>query len=282
MEGHTEQAARGRFEDRGSLRQFQEVERLDDDDKVVIKKLLDAFLMKKRVQELAAHEAEVAVNDLYRGADPRLMPTYTIAEAARYLYVSVSTLRSWVVGRPYSTSSGDRYFQPIIPPPDSKRPLLSFTNLVEAHVLAAIRRHHKVTLPNVRSAVDHLRTKYGVDHPLADVRFKTDGVSLFIDQLGQPDERLAAGPDGDPRGHGGSPPAGRARREGPGLQAVPVHATRRAHGRPAANGGHRLQNRLWQAGAGRYRNPDRSVLADRYKAGESMQELAEDYECALI
>ncbi len=55
MEGHTEQAARGRFEDRELLRQFQEVERLDDDDKVVIKKLLDAFLMKKRVQELAAH-----------------------------------------------------------------------------------------------------------------------------------------------------------------------------------------------------------------------------------
>jgi transcriptional regulator with XRE-family HTH domain len=55
MEGHAEQAARARFEDRELLHQFQEVERLDDDDKVVVKKLLDAFLTKKRIQELAAH-----------------------------------------------------------------------------------------------------------------------------------------------------------------------------------------------------------------------------------
>ncbi|EJE9589755.1 transcriptional regulator, partial [Salmonella enterica] len=35
------------------LRQFQEVEQLPDDDKEVIKKLLDAFLTKKHIQALA-------------------------------------------------------------------------------------------------------------------------------------------------------------------------------------------------------------------------------------
>jgi transcriptional regulator with XRE-family HTH domain len=54
IEGHREEAARARFEDRELLRQFQEVERLEDEDKVVVKKLLDAFLTKKRIQELAA------------------------------------------------------------------------------------------------------------------------------------------------------------------------------------------------------------------------------------
>jgi uncharacterized protein (DUF433 family) len=218
------------------------------------------------------------VNDLYRGADPRLMPTYTIAEAARYLYVSVSTLRSWVVGRPYSTSSGERYFQPIIPPPDSKRPLLSFTNLVEAHVLAAIRRHHKVTLPNVRSAVDHLRTKYSVDHPLADVRFKTDGVSLFIDLLGQLINVSLRGQmairevmeahlqrvEHDEQGLAarlfpytriGAPTAEQPR--------TVVIDSRIAFGRPVLVG----------------TGIPTAVLADRYKAGESMQELADDYDC---
>lgn len=53
MEGATEEAARARFEDRELLRQFQEVESLPDDDKLVVKKLLDAFLTKKQIQRLA-------------------------------------------------------------------------------------------------------------------------------------------------------------------------------------------------------------------------------------
>jgi transcriptional regulator with XRE-family HTH domain len=54
LEGATEAAARARFEDRELLRQFQEVEKLPDADKAVIKRLLDAFLTKKQIQELAA------------------------------------------------------------------------------------------------------------------------------------------------------------------------------------------------------------------------------------
>ncbi|MFP1757134.1 hypothetical protein [Lonsdalea quercina] len=49
----TDEAAKARFEDRELLRQFQEVEQLPDEDKEVIKKLLDAFLTKKQLQALA-------------------------------------------------------------------------------------------------------------------------------------------------------------------------------------------------------------------------------------
>ena len=54
LEGAVEEAAKARFEDRELLRQFQAVEKLPDEDKDVIKCLLDAFLTKKRLQELAA------------------------------------------------------------------------------------------------------------------------------------------------------------------------------------------------------------------------------------
>ena len=54
FEGTTEDAARARIEDRELLQQFQQVEKLADDNKVVIKKLIEAFLTKKKVQELAA------------------------------------------------------------------------------------------------------------------------------------------------------------------------------------------------------------------------------------
>lgn len=53
LEGATDQAAKARFADRDLLRQFQEVELLPDDDKIVIKKLLDAFLIRKQLQALA-------------------------------------------------------------------------------------------------------------------------------------------------------------------------------------------------------------------------------------
>jgi transcriptional regulator with XRE-family HTH domain len=54
IEGTTEEAAKARFEDRELLCQFQEVEKLPDEDKMVVKKLIEAFLTKKQIQTLAA------------------------------------------------------------------------------------------------------------------------------------------------------------------------------------------------------------------------------------
>jgi len=54
LEGAVEEAARARFEDRELLHQFQQIEKLPEEDKAVIKRLLDAFLTKKQLQELAA------------------------------------------------------------------------------------------------------------------------------------------------------------------------------------------------------------------------------------
>lgn len=54
LEGTTEEAAKARFEDRELLQQFQAVEKLPDEDKTVIKKLVDAFLMKRQIQALTA------------------------------------------------------------------------------------------------------------------------------------------------------------------------------------------------------------------------------------
>jgi len=53
LDGAATAAAKARFEDRELLKQFQEVEQLPDEDKHVVKKLLDAFLTKKQLQALA-------------------------------------------------------------------------------------------------------------------------------------------------------------------------------------------------------------------------------------
>ncbi|HVM80886.1 MAG TPA: DUF433 domain-containing protein [Stellaceae bacterium] len=111
-------------------------------------------------------------------------PAYRIQEAARYLRLPAATLRAWVLGRDYPVRDGTRRFQPVIDIADRKHGYLSFTNLVEAHVLAAIRRQHRIPLPKVRDAVRFLRDRFGSDRPLIQQQFQTDGLDLFVEKLG--------------------------------------------------------------------------------------------------
>lgn len=89
------------------------------------------------------------------------------------------------MGREYPTTSGPRTFEPVILVADPAERLLSFRNLVEVHVLSAIRRKHQVRLQEVRGAVEYLRKHFQSQHPLADQEMKTDGINLFIEQYGK-------------------------------------------------------------------------------------------------
>lgn len=111
-------------------------------------------------------------------------PAYGLTEAAHLLSLPVPTLRSWVKGRPYPTASGQRQSGAVIGPADPEGRYLSFTNLVEAHVLSAVRREHRVKFRQVRNAVEFLRQRFRSQHPLADHQFETDGVDLFVERLG--------------------------------------------------------------------------------------------------
>lgn len=53
LDGSVDTVARARLEDRELLQQFQEVEKLEDEDKRVVKVLLDAFLTKRKLRSLA-------------------------------------------------------------------------------------------------------------------------------------------------------------------------------------------------------------------------------------
>lgn len=117
--------------------------------------------------------------------DPREMPAYTLADAAHYLKLSLPTLRSWVRGRKYPTAKGEVSFAPLVKLPDRNSPMLSFVNLVEIHVLDAIRSKHNVPLINVRRAIAYLEKHHESGHPLAEQWFQTDGIDLFVEKYGQ-------------------------------------------------------------------------------------------------
>jgi hypothetical protein len=69
--------------------------------------------------------------------------------------VAGTTLRSWVADRPYPKAEGVGHFEALIHPPQVRPPLLSFWNLVEVHVLRALRSDYAVSIRAVRKAVGY-------------------------------------------------------------------------------------------------------------------------------
>jgi len=204
----------------------------------------------------------------------RRTPAYPFIEAAHYLHMPVSTLRSWCIGQDYKVAGRTRRFQPLITLDGDKNEGLSFLNLVEAHVLAAIRRNHAIPLPKVREALAFMRVKMKSARPLVERSFQTDGVNLFVEELsslvnvtreGQIEmkELLLAHLHRIERDAAGLPirlfpftRTGTHEREAP-VQIDPTIA----FGRPSLRG----------------RAVPTAVLADRFKAGEPMTELASDF-----
>lgn len=211
--------------------------------------------------------------------DIRAMPCYSVPEAAHYLRIPATTLRSWVRGRKYPTSEGDQFFRPVIELPDDSQNLLSFINLVEIHVLDAIRHDHRISLHKVRIAIDFIKEKLKSDHPLAYHKLETDGLDLFVEEYGQLINVSRAGQlvlrnllqahlrriDRDSAGYAlrlypfTRKCLSQQRIEEP--KAIAIDS-RISFGRPTL------------AGTG----IPTAIIAERYKAGEAMGALADDYD----
>jgi uncharacterized protein (DUF433 family) len=125
--------------------------------------------------------------------DPRELPAYTISEAAQYLSIPKATLRSWVMGATYRKNGIRKHFKSVIRLPVADSQLLSFFNLAEAHVLRALRTRYRLALPSIRRALSYVQKRFGWERPLIQQDFKTDGASLFVERLGQIEEASSGG-----------------------------------------------------------------------------------------
>jgi len=115
-----------------------------------------------------------------------LAPRYSIVEAARLIPgLSRTTLRSWVLGRHYPVKGGTGFFEPILSLPDSAEPLLSFTNLVEAHILYGLRSNREISIPDLRTAIDYAERRHGIKHLLAHRDVRASAGDLFLDRYGE-------------------------------------------------------------------------------------------------
>ncbi len=203
--------------------------------------------------------------------DPRYVPTYDPSEIAHYLRLPVNTVANWAFGH--------KTFRPVLSVPNPKIRLLSFINVVEVHVLSAIRRQHNISLQNARAAMGYLKKEFREPHPLAmidlyttrettrrDIFFKTIGRVVNASRFGQFAleqvletylQRIERAPDNSP------------------LILYPFVAGRpNIHRKPVMFDPQVSFGRLVIANTG----IPTAEVAHRFQAGEKISELARDYE----
>ena len=116
--------------------------------------------------------------------DRLTLPTYTIPEVAYFLNLNPEKLRAWVKGRNYSTKNGSRFSEPLIQLDDPTGMQMSFLNVVEAHVLSSIRCQEGIAMDRIRAAINFLKNKLESDRPFIQKEFLTDSKDLFIHEMG--------------------------------------------------------------------------------------------------
>jgi uncharacterized protein (DUF433 family) len=206
------------------------------------------------------------VIDIYGGRDPREVPLYSVREAAGYLSIPTSTLRSWVRGQRYTVRGKARTSKPLIKP--DRAGLLTFNNFVEAYVLASLTRTFALPMARVRTGLAWL----GEGRPLLTELFQTDGVGLFIERSGQLFDVVQGGRRAmrevlkDSLKRVDRDKVGQPARVYPWIiepneSKVVAVDPRRAFGRPT------IINRSLTI----------EVIADRFKAGDSIAILSKDY-----
>ncbi|HVT15838.1 MAG TPA: DUF433 domain-containing protein [Thermoanaerobaculia bacterium] len=122
---------------------------------------------------------------LFRGIHPREIPLYGLYEAARYLHLPATTLRSWVEGRTYSAGGQAHFSEGLIKRPHASDPRLSFTNLVEAYVLRALRTRHSVSMKDVRRARGYAEQEFGITRLFISEKLLAAPGEVFLKEYGR-------------------------------------------------------------------------------------------------
>jgi uncharacterized protein (DUF433 family) len=111
----------------------------------------------------------VSHSDLWR--ERLTAPAYQVGEAARYARTTAKTIGNWqrLRGEHHGAIA-----------PRGIRMAISYLQLIEIGVVAAMRKSG-VTLPKIRQSREYLRTEFNSEFPFSHYRLKTDGKMLFMD-----------------------------------------------------------------------------------------------------
>lgn len=205
---------------------------------------------------------------------PADTPLYSVPGAANCLALSHSKVRIWFAGHPKKTNGHGPAGRPLLRAAGSGRFGLSFRNLLEAHLLAALNSGGELDSPAFRATLDHFAAKLRTPHPLVHPTAAADAGAALVDRYRHSAsataatatrlksamkaawDRIECGGDGEPvRYYPNTRPA-----EEVSPRLVVMDPLRRS-GRPCIAGTILLTE----------------VVAGRFAGGDALQELADDY-----
>ena len=93
-----------------------------------------------------------------------------------------ATLRTWLVGRAYPKGDTQATFHPLIKPASTQPLQVSFYNLIEAHVLRALRTEHGVALAELRKAISYAEKRLQLHRLLLSPELRTHAGQVFLDR----------------------------------------------------------------------------------------------------
>ena len=98
-----------------------------------------------------------------------------------------------MLGRRYPVASGDGHFRPLIRPASRQPALLSFWNLIEAHVLRSLRTEHGVSVQALRQALGYAEKRLQIRRLLLRKELCTDAGELFLERYSELIDLSASG-----------------------------------------------------------------------------------------
>lgn len=99
------------------------------------------------------------------------------------LHISAATLRTWVRGRSQQPSGAAT--TPLIRLPELDMLELSFSNVIEALVLRALRTTHGVKMSGIRVALDYVSTQLEIDRLFLREDLLASPGNIFLERYGQ-------------------------------------------------------------------------------------------------
>lgn len=102
-------------------------------------------------------------------------PIFTVAETHRHLAIPKTTVTRWM-----ATNVAGKPLVHRLAPASLHAPTVPFVAVVETFVLRLLR-DHGMSLQDIATAVQKVRSEIGWEYALASKRITTDGVDVFID-----------------------------------------------------------------------------------------------------
>lgn len=113
---------------------------------------------------------------------------YTPRQAARLIGSTPQEILRWTRGSGPTVPLWSAHYQSI---DDTTE--ISFSDLIEVRVVRAFRRAG-ISLQAIRFAIRYAQQKFGTEHPLTSIGFKTDGQEILMEALEQDGELVSLSP----------------------------------------------------------------------------------------